>query len=131
MENERNEHAALRGPAAVLSCESLCLGYEKREVLHGLSFELHEGECLCVLGENGAGKSTLMKCLFGIYSVDSGEFILDGKKIHFTGSKQAMNNGVSMVHQELIQVPTRSVMENFWLGRFPGFPPPFVNHVKM
>jgi len=83
------------------------------------------------MGENGAGKSTLMKCLFGIYIADSGEFILDGKKVNFANARQAMESGVSMVHQELNQVHTRSVMENIWLGRFPGLPPFYVSHRKM
>jgi len=83
------------------------------------------------MGENGAGKSTLMKCLYGIYTIDSGEFILDGKKVLFDNPKQAMDSGVSMVHQELNQVHTRSVMENIWLGRFPGLPPVYIDHKKM
>jgi|GEM_PF-4448833 len=101
------------------------------KALDKVSLNVRAGTIHSLMGENGAGKSTLMKCLFGMYVIDSGEFILDGKKIHFTDSKQAMNNGVSMVHQELIQVPTRSVMENFWLGRFPGLPPIYVSHKKM
>ena len=83
------------------------------------------------MGENGAGKSNLMKCLFGIYTADNGEFILDGKKVSFANPGQAMDNGVSMVHQELNQVHTRRVMENIWLGRFPGLPPFYVSHKKM
>jgi methyl-galactoside transport system ATP-binding protein len=56
---------------------------------------------------------------------------LDGKKVLFANTRQAMLNGVSMVHQELNQVHTRSVMENLWLGRFPGFPPFYVSHKMM
>ena len=56
----------------VLICESLCVGYEKREVLHELSFTLEEGECLCVLGENGAGKSTLLNALLGLKKPNHG-----------------------------------------------------------
>lgn len=96
-----------------------------------ITLGLEKGEIHALLGENGAGKSTLMKCLFGIYTTDSGEYILDGKKVLFANPRQAMENGVSMVHQELNQVHTRSVMENIWLGRFPGFPPFYVNHKKL
>ena len=56
----------------VLTCESLCLGYENREVLHGLSFDLRQGECLAVLGENGTGKSTLLKALLGLKKPNHG-----------------------------------------------------------
>jgi len=101
------------------------------KALDNVSLSVGAGTIHSLMGENGAGKSTLMKCLFGIYTTDSGEFILDGKKVLFFNPKQAMDNGVSMVHQELNQVHTRSVMENIWLGRFPGLPPVYVNHKKM
>ena len=101
------------------------------KALDKVSLNVRPGTIHSLMGENGAGKSTLMKCLFGIYIADSGEFILDNKKVSFGSAKQAMENGVSMVHQELNQVHTRSVMENIWLGRFPGFPPFYVSHKKM
>jgi len=101
------------------------------KALDNVSLTVRAGTIHSLMGENGAGKSTLMKCLFGIYSTDSGEYILDGKKVLFTNPKQAMDNGVSMVHQELNQVHTRSVMENIWLGRFPGLAPFYVSHKKM
>ncbi|MGL4947117.1 MAG: galactose/methyl galactoside ABC transporter ATP-binding protein MglA [Cetobacterium sp.] len=83
-----------------------------------------------LMGENGAGKSTLMKCLFGIYSKDEGKILLDGKEVNFISAKDALENGVSMVHQELNQVLQRTVMDNVWLGRYPlkGI---FVDHKKM
>jgi methyl-galactoside transport system ATP-binding protein len=101
------------------------------QALDKVSLNVRPGTIHSLMGENGAGKSTLMKCLFGIYVADEGEFILDGKNVNFASSKQAMENGVSMVHQELNQVHTRSVMENIWLGRFPGYPPFYVSHSKM
>ncbi len=72
-----------------------------------------------LMGENGAGKSTLMKCLFGIYKKDAGEIKFQGEVINFKSSKEALENGVSMVHQELNQVSTTRVVDNIWLGRFP------------
>lgn len=83
-----------------------------------------------LMGENGAGKSTLMKCLFGIYAKDEGKIFLDGKEVNFISAKDALENGVSMVHQELNQVLQRTVMDNIWLGRYPlkGI---FVDHKKM
>ena len=71
------------------------------------------------MGENGAGKSTLMKCLFGIYAKDKGSIYLEGKEINFKSSKEALDNGVAMVHQELNQALKRNVMDNIWLGRYP------------
>ncbi|MBQ5709586.1 MAG: ATP-binding cassette domain-containing protein, partial [Anaerotignum sp.] len=81
--------------------------------------KLRPGTVHALMGENGAGKSTLMKCLFGIYKQDAGLIKIDGEEVHFSGPKNAMENGVAMVHQELNQVLQRSVMENIWLGRFP------------
>lgn len=83
-----------------------------------------------LMGENGAGKSTLLKCLFGIYKKDSGSILFQGQEVDFKGSKEALEHGVSMVHQELNLVLQRSVMDNMWLGRYPakGF---FVDQNKM
>ena len=83
-----------------------------------------------LMGENGAGKSTLLKCLFGIYEKDQGKIFFKGEEVNFTSSKEALENGVSMVHQELNLVLQRTVMDNMWLGRYPtkGL---FVDHGKM
>ena len=100
------------------------------KALDGVNFELKRGTVHALMGENGAGKSTLMKCLFGIYAKDSGQIYLDGKEVNFKSSKEALENGVAMVHQELNQALKRSVMDNLWLGRYPtacGF----VNEKKM
>ena len=86
------------------------------------------------MGENGAGKSTLMKCLFGMYKPDAGSIVLNGSVREFANSKQALDAGISMIHQELLPIPYRSVMENLWLGRYPtrGVGPfQLVDHQKM
>ena len=87
--------------------------------LDGVTLKVRPGTVHALMGENGAGKSTLMKCLFGIYHEDGGEIILDGKKEVINTSKQALDLGVSMIHQELHPIRFRPVMENIWLGRFP------------
>lgn len=89
------------------------------KALDKVNLKVRPGTVHSLMGENGAGKSTLMKCLFGIYLEDEGEIYLDGKKVRFENPKQALENGVSMVHQELNQVMKRSVAENIMLGRFP------------
>ena len=114
----------------LLEINNISKSFPGVKALDDVSMNLRAGSIHSLMGENGAGKSSLMKCLFGIYYADKGEFILDGKKVSFSNPKQAMENGVSMVHQELNQVHTRSVMENIWLGRFPlGITG--VNHKKM
>ena len=89
------------------------------KALDKVSLNVHRGTVHALMGENGAGKSTLMKCLFGIYSKDSGHIYLEGKEIDFKSSREALDNGVAMVHQELNQALKRSVMDNIWLGRYP------------
>ena len=88
------------------------------KALDGVTLKVRAGTVHALMGENGAGKSTLMKCLFGIYFADSGEIILDGKRVNFKSPKEALENGVAMVHQELNQALKRSVSDNIWLGRY-------------
>ncbi|MEG1705924.1 MAG: ATP-binding cassette domain-containing protein, partial [Clostridia bacterium] len=106
------------------------------KALDKVDLNLRSGTVHSLMGENGAGKSTLMKCLFGLYQKDSGTVLLDGQEVNFTSPKQALDNGVAMVHQELNQVLTRNVMENIWLGRFPKikigkFSTGIINHKTM
>ncbi len=89
------------------------------QALDGVHLRVKKGSVHALMGENGAGKSTLMKCLFGIYTMDEGKILLDGQEVQFNNSRHALDNGVSMVHQELNQVQTTRVMDNIWLGRFP------------
>jgi len=89
------------------------------KALDNVSLNVHGGTVHALMGENGAGKSTLMKCLFGIYAKDGGHIYLEGKEIDFKSSREALDNGVAMVHQELNQALKRSVMDNIWLGRYP------------
>lgn len=89
------------------------------KALDKVSLTVKRGTVHALMGENGAGKSTLMKCLFGMYKKDEGSIFLEGKEIDFKSSKEALDNGVAMVHQELNQALKRSVMDNIWLGRYP------------
>jgi methyl-galactoside transport system ATP-binding protein len=102
--------------------------------LDDVSLRVRPGTVHALMGENGAGKSTLMKCLFGIYHEDAGEVILKGRKVKFHSAKDALESGVSMIHQELLNVPNRSVRENVWLGREPLIkvgPLRLLDHKKM
>ncbi len=89
------------------------------KALDDVSFRVKPGTVHALMGENGAGKSTLMKILFGIYKEDQGEIFVNGLKTAFPDPKTALENGVSMVHQELNQVLKRDVMDNILLGRYP------------
>lgn len=89
------------------------------KALDHVSLTVKKGTVHALMGENGAGKSTLMKCLFGMYAKDGGTITLEGKEIDFKNSKEALEHGVAMVHQELNQALKRNVMDNIWLGRYP------------
>ncbi|WP_431799962.1 ABC transporter ATP-binding protein [Microbacterium kunmingense] len=82
------------------------------------------GEIHCLLGENGAGKSTLMNVLYGLYTADEGEILLDDEVQSFTGPGDAMAAGIGMVHQHFMLIPVFTVAENVMLGhedtRFAG-----------
>ena len=103
----------------LLSIKNVTKSFSGITVLNKVNLNVRKGSIHALMGENGAGKSTLMKCLFGIYTQDEGEFFLDGEEVNFTDPKHALENGISMVHQELNQVLQRNVLDNIWLGRYP------------
>ena len=114
----------------LLKMEGITKEFPGVKALDGVNLTVKAGTVHALMGENGAGKSTLMKCLFGVYKKDSGHIYLDGKEVDFKNSKDALENGVAMVHQELNQALKRNVMDNMWLGRFP-MTGPFTSEKKM
>ncbi len=82
-----------------------------------VDLELHRGEILALLGENGAGKTTLMNVLYGLYSRDEGELLLNGQPVQLRSAHQAIEHGLGMVHQHFMLVPTFTVAENLVLGQ--------------
>ncbi|CAM3162581.1 galactose/methyl galactoside ABC transporter ATP-binding protein MglA [Streptobacillus felis] len=103
----------------VLEMNGISKEFPGVKALDKVNLRIRPNSVHALMGENGAGKSTLMKCLFGIYKKDEGEIKLEGRPINFINSKDALEHGVSMVHQELNQVLQRNVMDNIWLGRYP------------
>lgn len=87
------------------------------KALDDVELTVNRGEVLALLGENGAGKSTLMKIILGMYIPDEGEIYYKGEKVAFRNPSEALNHGISMIHQEISLVPTLDVSENIWLGR--------------
>src|SRR5262245_52182087 len=73
-----------------------------------------------IVGENGAGKSTIMKILYGFYSADEGEILIDGVKREMRSPQDALALGLGMVHQHFMLVPPMTVIENIVLGAEPG-----------
>ena len=87
--------------------------------LDKVSLDLRKGEVLALVGENGAGKSTLMKILSGAYETDSGEIYIDGAKTEFNTPRQAIEFGISIMHQELNYLDELSIAENIFMGNLP------------
>src|SRR6266508_387274 len=81
-----------------------------------VDFDVKSGEVHALLGENGAGKSTLMKILYGLYHPDEGEIFLNGKPVTIASPTDAINQGIGMIHQHFMLVPTLTVAENVALG---------------
>ena len=111
MEEKNNE--------TILSIRGMSKSFGRNRVLQHINLDVKRGTVMGLMGENGAGKSTMMKCLFGTYQKDDGVVILDGKEVNFSGPKDALENGIAMVHQELNQCLERSVVDNLFLGRCP------------
>ena len=99
-----------------LSMENICKAFYGVKVLENLNFSVGKGETRALIGENGAGKSTLMNILCGVYSKDAGTIRIDGKTMEFRNPKDARDNKICMIHQELSLAQNLSVAENIYLG---------------
>lgn len=103
----------------LLKMEGIYKSFPGVKALDGIDFDLYPGEVHALLGENGAGKSTLIKVLGGIYSLDKGEILIEGQPATINSVSDARDNGISIIHQELVLVPQLTIAENIFLGREP------------
>jgi len=87
------------------------------QALQEVDFEVRDGEVMALVGDNGAGKSTLIKCVAGIYSIDGGEILFDGKRVTIHGPKDAAKLGIEVVYQDLALCDNLDVVQNMYLGR--------------
>ncbi|MGN1306053.1 MAG: sugar ABC transporter ATP-binding protein [Faecousia sp.] len=101
----------------ILELKDITKRFSGVTVLEKVTFQLKHGEVHALMGENGAGKSTLMKILMGIYNADEGEILLEGSPVAIRSPKQALENGIAMIHQELNPVLDLSIAENIFLGK--------------
>ena len=117
---------------ALLRLKDISKQYPGVRALDGVGFELNAGEVHCLVGENGAGKSTLMKILSGALSKDSGEIIIDGKKVEIHSPSDALKFGIGIIYQDFKLVPELSVAENIFLGKEPvQTRVPFIDYAAM
>ncbi|HEX3381894.1 MAG TPA: ATP-binding cassette domain-containing protein, partial [Paraburkholderia sp.] len=103
----------------ILSLENVSRFFGNIIALNDITLQLKRGEVHCLLGDNGAGKSTLIKTLAGVYQPSKGTYRVDGKPVHFTSPRDALDLGIATVYQDLALVPLLSVARNFFMGREP------------
>lgn len=101
----------------ILELDNITKEFPGVKALDSIQLKIRKGSVHGLMGENGAGKSTLMKIIFGIYTPDAGTIRFKGKELKVSGPKEAVKNGISMIHQELSPVPHMTVAENIFLGR--------------
>ncbi|MCR5475008.1 MAG: sugar ABC transporter ATP-binding protein [Lachnospiraceae bacterium] len=101
----------------ILEMKKIDKSFPGVHALDHVDFEVKRGEVHALMGENGAGKSTLMKVLTGIYTKDSGTIIYEGKEVEFHNTREAQDDGVVIVHQELNMVGHLTVAQNIFIGR--------------
>src|SRR5437763_4552609 len=87
--------------------------------LKDISMRVGAGEVMCLLGDNGAGKSTLIKILSGVHQPSEGRYLFEGKEVHFTSPRDALNVGIATVFQDLAMIPLMGISRNFFLGSEP------------
>ena len=111
-------NASARGELpTLLRCAASSKNFPGVQALRAVDFAVKRGEVVGLLGENGAGKSTLMKILTGVYRPDGGELLWDGRPLHFETIREAQEQGISIIFQELNNCPNLSALENLFLGR--------------
>ena len=103
----------------LLEMKEISKSFPGVQALDRVSLKIKKGSVHALMGENGAGKSTLMKCLFGIYKIDSGEVLLENEHVNIKDTQEALSLGIAMVHQELQSIPERNIAENIFCGRYP------------
>jgi inositol transport system ATP-binding protein len=119
------------GEEYILEMENITKEFPGVKALDNIQLKVKKGSVHALMGENGAGKSTLMKIIFGIYTPNHGTIKYKGKELKVSGTKEALKNGISMIHQELSPVPHMTVAENIFLGREPSGRLGWVNDKKM
>jgi D-xylose transport system ATP-binding protein len=101
----------------VLELRRVSKSFGAVQALYEVDFHVAAGEIMALVGDNGAGKSTLIKCVAGIYPIDSGDVLFDGEVVHIHGPKDAARLGIEVVYQDLALADNLDVVQNMFLGR--------------
>jgi len=116
---------------ALVEIRGLSKEFPGVKALDNINIDFCRGELHALVGENGAGKSTLLKILTGVYMRDGGTIKVDGQLVDFLNTKQAIEAGISIIHQELSIIPDLTVAENIFLGREPVINKVFLDKKQM
>jgi D-xylose transport system ATP-binding protein len=103
--------------APTLELRGISKSFGPVQALDEVDFEVRDGEVMALVGDNGAGKSTLIKCVAGIYSIDSGDVLFEGQPVSIHGPKDAARLGIEVVYQDLALCDNLDVVQNMYLGR--------------
>ncbi|HEV7204668.1 MAG TPA: ATP-binding cassette domain-containing protein [Jatrophihabitans sp.] len=101
----------------ILQLKQINKSFGPVHVLHDIDFSVYPGEVTALVGDNGAGKSTLVKCVAGIYGIDSGEMLWEGKPVHVHDPRSASALGIKFVYQDLALADNLDITQNMFLGR--------------
>lgn len=121
----------IAGASPLIRFENVTKRFHAVVALHDVSFDVRPGEFLALCGENGAGKSTLMKILSGVITDYEGQIIVGDQPLALTGTRDAEERGISIIHQELNLVGDLSVAANIFLGRELRTPLGFLDNRRM
>src|SRR5213082_3715803 len=119
------------GDGCLLEVRNVCKAFPGVVALDDVSVRLGRGTVHALSGENGAGKSTLMKIIAGVYALDAGELLLNGRDLRLGSRRDALNCGIAMIHQELNLMPCMSVAENIWIRREPINALGLISHLEL
>ncbi|MGH0238672.1 ATP-binding cassette domain-containing protein [Sinorhizobium meliloti] len=103
----------------IIECRNLQKWYSGVHALKNVDLTIHPGETVGLVGDNGAGKSTLIKILSGVHHQDSGDVLIEGRKVALRSPKDAMRYGLETIYQYNSMVPTMSIARNLFIGREP------------
>jgi D-xylose transport system ATP-binding protein len=104
-------------PVPLLSMRGINKSFGPVHVLHDVDFDVYPGEVTALVGDNGAGKSTLVKCLAGIYAIDSGDVYFEQQLVHIHNPRDAAALGIEIVYQDLALADNLDIVQNMFLGR--------------
>jgi simple sugar transport system ATP-binding protein len=103
----------------IIECRNVQKWYSGVHALKNVDLTIHPGETVGLVGDNGAGKSTLIKILSGVHHQDSGDVLIEGRKVALRSPKDAMRHGLETIYQYNSMVPSMSIARNLFIGREP------------